>query len=287
MYNTLMSKTPKLAIFDIDGTIAVKGEIPPVILEGFHHLHDLGCVTTVSTGRGYVRLKELLGDLFDTIISPEAPVIIEHGTKIVHRDGKLIFGEFFSEHEIDHVADFTRANIGLFKLAWFNPLDITQKVQVWCADERDVAEETAKRGHYADVFSSSIGDLEERLLAQRLTNVTLRLKDYVKVENLKLAFTRTETFVIFQDGNMEFVKANTNKGLAVLYAAKKLRLKAQDVLVAGNAINDIEMLDLGVGTAILVGQGKVRATILAYLSSPQEIITVDTPEDLGKYLIAL
>jgi len=281
----VMSQEPKLALFDVDGTIADKGHIPQSVVDGIKHLHHKGYITTVSTGRGYIRLKEMLGDLFETIISSEALIVIEHGTKIVDRHGKVIFGEFFNDREIDHVVDFTRANINLFKLAWFNPVDVTEKVQVWCVDEKDVQEETEKRGHYANVFTCSVGELEDLLLKQRLTNVTLRLKDYVKVENLKLAFTRTDTNVIFQDSNMEFVKNNTNKGLAVEYMAKHLGVIKEDMLIAGNAINDVEMLDVGAGISLLVSQGEDRSTILSYLSEPESIITVDTPHDLGLYLL--
>ena len=279
-----MASTPKLAIFDVDGTIAAHGVVPPSVIAGIKHLRSKGCITTVSTGRGYIRLKEMLGNGFDTIVSSEALLILEHGTKITNRDGRVEFGEFFSDREIDHVIDFTRANIGLFKLVWFNPEDVSEKVQVCCLDERDLDEEIKKRGHYANVFSSSLGELEELLLKQHLTNVTLRLKDYVKVENLKLAFTRTDTNVIFQDGNMEFIKSNINKGLAVDWVAKHLKVRSDQILTAGNAINDIEMLDAGSGITILVSTGEERATILSYLSNRNEIITVDTPEQLGAYL---
>jgi len=242
-----MSIKTKLALFDIDGTIAEKGIVPKSVIEGIEHLHKKGYITTVSTGRGYTRLKEALGEAFDTVISPEALIIVEHGTKIVDREGKIHFGEYFNDREIDHITDFTRSNIDLFRLAWFNPSDVSRKVQVWVADERHVQEETEKRGHYADVFTSSIGELEERLLNEKLTNVTLRLKDFIKVENLKLAFTRTDTNVIFQDSNMEFVKNNTNKGLAVDYVARHLKIPKDNLLIAGNAINDVEMLDIGAG----------------------------------------
>lgn len=278
---------PKLAIFDIDGTIAVHGEIPASVIEGIKHLHSLGCLTTVSTGRGYIRLKEALGEHFETVVSPEALIIAEHGTKIIDREGGVVFGEFFSEREIDHVVDFTRANIGLFRLVWFNPEDVHRKVQVWCQDESYVDEEVAKRGHYADVFYSSLGELEELLLKERLTNVTLKLKDYIKVENLKLSFTRTDTNVLFQDGNMEFVKSNTNKGLAVRYIADKLKVEPKDILVAGNAINDVEMLDANSGIAVLVSTGDDRQTILSYLSNPEQIVTVDNPSEFGRYLSTL
>src|ERR1700694_1285467 len=104
-----MDHVPRLAVFDVDGTIAVEGEVPKEVIKGIQHLQKLGCITTISTGRGYTVLKLLLGDLFETLISPEALLIVQHGTKIVTRSGELIFGEFFSESEIEHIVDFTRA----------------------------------------------------------------------------------------------------------------------------------------------------------------------------------
>jgi len=282
-----MSIKTKLALFDIDGTIAEKGIVPKSVIEGIEHLHKKGYITTVSTGRGYTRLKEALGEAFDTVISPEALIIVEHGTKIVDREGKIHFGEYFNDREIDHITDFTRSNIDLFRLAWFNPSDVSRKVQVWVADERHVQEETEKRGHYADVFTSSIGELEERLLNEKLTNVTLRLKDFIKVENLKLAFTRTDTNVIFQDSNMEFVKNNTNKGIAVNYVSRHLKVPKESLLIAGNAINDVEMLDIGAGIVVLVGPEKTRSEILPYLSQPESVHTVDSPLEFGRFLKTL
>ena len=52
-----------IAAFDIDGTIAEKGVVPKSVIEGIEHLHKKGYITTVSTGRGYTRLKEALGKL--------------------------------------------------------------------------------------------------------------------------------------------------------------------------------------------------------------------------------
>src|ERR1035438_4052327 len=104
-----MSDFPKLALFDVDGTIAENSFVSPKVIEGLRHLRSKGCITTISTGRGYIRLKEMLGDNFDEIISPEALIILEHGTKIVTKQGSVIFGEYFSPREIDHVVDFARA----------------------------------------------------------------------------------------------------------------------------------------------------------------------------------
>jgi len=282
-----MNVKPKLAIFDVDGTIADRGNIPPEIVSGIKHLHSLGCITTVSTGRGFIRLKETLGEDFDTIISPEALLILEHGTKIVDRSGETVFGEFFSKSEIEHIIDFARANIELFKLVWYNPLDVSRKVEVCCLDEKDIDAEIKKRSHYARVFVSSLGELKELMLKEKLTNVTLKLKDYVKVENLKLAFTRTDTNVIFQDGNMEFIKNNINKGLSVRNVARQLHIEPEQMLIAGNAINDVEMLDAGSGLTILVGDKTTRDVILSYLSNPSQVVAVQTPAALGEFLAKL
>ena len=172
-------------------------------------------------------------------------------------------------------------------MAWYNPIDVSRKVQVWCVDERHVQEETEKRGHYAEATTSSIGEFEERLLKEKLTNVTLRLKDFIKVENLKLAFTRTDTNIIFQDSNMEFVKNNTNKGLAVDYVARHLKIPKDNLLIVDNAINDVEMLDIGAGIVVLVGPPETRAAILPYLSQTENVYTVDSPLEFGHFLKTL
>lgn len=279
-----MIKIPRLAVFDVDGTIAQNGKISPSIIDGMNNLHSKGCLTTISTGRGYIRLKEALGEHFNKIISPDALLILEHGTKIVKSNGEIVFGEFFNEREINHVIDFTRSNMDLYKLLWFNPINVNEKVQVWCSDEKDLEFECNKRGHYADVFTCSIGELEEILLKHKLTNITLKLKDYVKVENLKLSFTRTDTNVIFQDGNMEFIKNNINKGLALEYVANKLNVLNEDLLVAGNAINDVEMLDIESGITLIIGPQEIRSTIISYLSKKDKLYELDSTSDLGDFL---
>ena len=56
-----MPNPQKLAIFDIDGTIALKSSVSEAVVEGMRHLRSLGFLTTFSTGRGYVRAKAVLG----------------------------------------------------------------------------------------------------------------------------------------------------------------------------------------------------------------------------------
>ena len=279
-----MQKINKLAIFDIDGTLRIDGVVPENVVVGLKHIQQIGYNTTVSTGRGYIRAKEALGENFNVAISSDALIILEHGTKITDRDGKILFANYFQQNEIEHIVDFTKANEEIVKLLWFNPPDVSKKVQVWVLDPKHLPEEVAKRGHYADVFTCSYDQLKERLLAQPLSNATAKLKEYIKVNNLKLHFTRSEINTLFQDGNMEFVRNIANKAEAVNYIEKYFNIQTEDILIAGNAINDVEMLNLEAGKRILVGNSETLKTVLGYISKPEKTITVGDPEELGLYL---
>lgn len=280
----LMPKINKLAIFDIDGTLRINGTIPESVISGLEHIQQNGYITTVSTGRGYIRAKEVLGGNFDAVISPNALLILEHGTKITDRNGKIVFTQYLLDNEIEHIVDFTKANIEIVKLLWFNPPDPTQKVQVWVYDQKYLKEETDKRDHYADVFSCSFEELKTKLLAQPLSNVTTKLKEYIKVNNLKLHFTRSAINTLFQDGNMEFVSNKANKSKAIHFIENNFKITTEKLLIAGNAINDIEMLNLAAGQRILVGNKETLSTVLGYLIKPNETVTVENPEELGLYL---
>ncbi|MES2007193.1 MAG: HAD family hydrolase [Patescibacteria group bacterium] len=274
----------KLAIFDIDGTIAVKGVLPESVVEGLRHIQELGFTTTVSTGRGYFRAKEALGKHFDTVIEPDSLMIVEHGTKIVDAKGNVVKADYFKENELDHIVDFTRANSHITRLLWFSSPDPKKKIQVWCQDEAEIAEETKKRGYYADVFHSTYEELRKRLSLEPVSNVSVKLKDYVVVENLKLRFTRSDIDTIFQDKMMEFVGNLADKAKAVEYLAQHYRASVGDTLVAGNAINDVDMLNLAAGKRILVGENENLGGIFQHLTNPEQVIQVSSPEELGHYL---
>ena len=280
----MATKHHKLAIFDIDGTIATAGEIPEEVVAGITHLQSLGFTTTISTGRGYVRIRELFGPLFEKLISPDALIVMEHGTKIVHRDGEIEFAEYLAPDDIEYVIDFIRVNIEIIKIVWFNSADSSAPVQVWVYDPRDLAQEVEQRGHYAEVVHGSLGRLRELLLARPLSNVTARLRDHVKVQNLKLALSHAPMSLVFLDGNMEFIRNNANKGLAVLYLLNKYGLRADDLMVAGNAINDVEMLDIGAAHRIVVGEAENRQPVLARLSDTENVVLVDSPREFGLWM---
>ena len=279
-----MPRLPKLAIFDIDGTIAQRGIVDSEALAGIQHLQDTGCITTVSTGRGYQSLRSVFGANYQKVITKNALIVVEHGTKIVNRDGFVEFGAYFSESEKEHTIDFARANIGIISWAMVTSDEPNERNIVICFDVHKVQELNEKYSDYMNVSAGSIGEFRTVVMSQPITTIKFALHRFVTVENLKLTLTKTDISIIFQDGYMEFVKNNVNKGLAVSYIANKFGITMDSVLVAGNAINDVEMLDIGAGTAVLVGPDAEREAIRSYLSMPETLTQVKSPSDLGKYL---
>ena len=278
---------PQMAVFDIDGTITAPHStvLSKEVIDGFAHLQAKGVITTISTGRPYVRLKEVLGKHFDQIINDDALLSVEHGAKIVDKSGKVVVQSAFTGADIEKLVEFTSLNLDMVMFLAYNPSDINKMTQIWCPEPADLPAVTEKRKWYADVYSGSLMDVKERLHSEPVSNVTLKLKDYIHVENLKLEFTGGSIKAIFQDGQLEFLKSKVTKARAITYMYKHFGIYEKHLLVAGNAINDVDMLNMEAGHRILIGpDSKERHTIMGYLYDQDNIIFLDTPEALGLYL---
>lgn len=278
---------PQLAVFDIDGTITRPNHtsIPEVVVGGFTNLREKGIITTVCTGRPYVRVKEALGKNFDKIIDDKALLSVEHGSKIVDKWGNLVVQSAFDVPDIDKLIEFTGLNIDMVKFLAYNPADLSRKTQIWCPEPSDIEETEKARSWYADVFRGNLEDVKERLYNEPVGNVTLKLKDFIHVENLKIEFTGGSIKAVFQDGSLDYMKSKVNKARAIKYMCKHHGIYEQHLLVAGNAINDVDMLNMEAGYRILVGpDGPEKHTILGYLYAQDRIKFLESPEDLGKFL---
>lgn len=288
--NTSVLTIPQMAVFDIDGTITTPHSlsIPKEVLDGFAHLCHRGVITTVCTGRPYVRMKKALGDAFEKIIDDQALISVEHGAKIVDKRGKVVVESEFSDDDIDKLIEFTSLNIDMVQFLAYNPSDLSRKTQIWCPEPSDAEETRKTRGWYADVFEGSLIDVKEHLYGEPISNVTLKLKNFIHVENLKIEFTGGSIRAVFQDGALEYLKSKVNKARAITYMRKHFGIYERNILVAGNAINDVDMLNMEADHRILVGpDSKARETILGYLYGKEHVIFVDTPLELGQYLQTL
>lgn len=281
---------PQLAVFDIDGTLTEPHNttIFQEVIDGLRHLHSKGVITTVCTGRPFVRMREALGEHYETIISDNAMIPVEHGAKIVDKYGRVIVESAFDNDDIEKFIEFTGLNLDLVYFLAFNPGDVSRKTQIWCPDPGEIESIREKRGWYADIFEGSLLDVKERLYSQPISNVTIKMHSHIRVENLKLEFTGGSIKSVFQDGQIEYMKSKVNKARAIHYVRKHFGVLEGHILVAGNAINDVDMLNMEAGHRILVGkEGPERDTVTGYLYGHDYIKFLDTPQDLGHYLQSL
>lgn len=282
-----MDRVNKLAIFDIDGTIAVQGKILPSVIMGLKHIQSLGFLTTVSTGRAYRRVRDALGEDFEDVISSEALIIVEHGTKIVHRDGRVVQADYFGAIEVDHFVDFIRANEDMIRFIVFATPEPEQPHQLWVKKGENIEAIRQERSRYADVFCCSYEELKERMHTYQISHFQAKLQDFIVVENLKLHFTRSSMDVVFMDGYMQFIGNVSDKAKAITYLEQFHETAVKNMLIAGNGINDVDMLNLEAGRRILVGTDEQAGNVIGHLKSFEEVIRVNSPEDLGAYLQTL
>lgn len=278
---------PEMAVFDIDGTITSVGasDIPWEVLDGFRHLRERGILTTISTGRPYVRMREALGEHFDDIIDDKALISVEHGAKIVDKWGKVVVESELTNRDIDKLIEFTGLNLDMVDFMAYNPANIEEKTQIWTPEPNDIDRLREQRDWYAEVHGGSLIDARQRLYSEPVSNVTLKLKPHIHVENLMIVFTGGSIKAVFQDSSLEYMKAKVSKARAIKYMCNYFGVYEHHLLVAGNAINDVDMLNLGAGHRILVGpEGPARESVMGYLESHEYIIFMNSPEDLGRYL---
>lgn len=83
---------------------------------------------------------------------------------------------------------------------------------------------------------------------------------------------------------MQFVGSFTDKAKAVLYLEKFHDVKVADMLIAGNGINDVDMLNLPAARRVLVGSDILAKSVFGHLNSQETVIRTESPETLGDYL---
>src|SRR5690606_8265097 len=211
-------RKPEMAVFDIDGTIKRPGEpVPQEVINGFRHLRERKVITTISTGRPYVRMKEALGEYFDEVIADDALISVEHGAKIVDKHGNVIVQSELSNKDIDKLIEFTGLNLDMVDQLQWNPANLERKTRIWTPEPMDINAIREKRGWYADVFGGSLIEVKAMLYEESVSNVTLRLRSHIHVENLKLNFTGGSIKAIFQDGLLEYMKSKVTKARAIKY----------------------------------------------------------------------
>lgn len=267
-----------LFIFDIDGTLTDEnGKIPNQIIESIAHLWKIGFETTVITGRGYLRVLEVLGDQLHNIIGPETQLIgLEQGGRVCTSDGKKnIMYQSFSEGEIHAIINsISTPNIDF---VGFFPEKINERSFIWTNDINKLGDLNRRFAHNANIVSSSVKELPTLLVNANPCMVTIKSfrSDYFKLMDKELNF---------YDGGktINILPKNTDKSLALNHILTSKSPK--HVGIAVDDMNDLPILNYpNLDLRIVVGN-KISKNNIFY---PKESVFLDSPLAMSNYLLSI
>lgn len=264
----------RLGLFDVDGTIRSRGKISPEIERGFRNLWETEQVsTTVVTGRGYVRLREILGNKWQNIISAGLPVALENAGRITTQTGENIRYYPLSTNEIVSTLQIiNRSPSEVLFVAHFPEL-VEQKPVIWTPDSKEAEKFNAQYGHFADITTSPLSDLEKRIRGDNPCMIMVKPRS----PEFKSEFKNANA--VFNEGEINIMTIGVHKGKGVEDISSIADVPLINCMIAGNDDNDISMFYLPIGVKIVVGD-----RLKDRLVSEKNIAFIPTPEELGNYL---
>lgn len=267
-----MIKETRLGVFDIDGTISTDEIIPSEVLKGFEEMWHSGVTTTVMTGKRYVRVRESLGANFGRIISPNAPVAVENAGRITDHDGtnNLYFFPLAKEEIITALLALREQEV---RLVMYSPEDTRRKPLLWVPPQEKVDEMASRFGHYAEIIVGTKTDLEKRMQQDKPCMITFNPYDISFIN--ELLSQKLNAFA--NEGLIAINAEKAGKGSGVNALGEHFGYNPEEIMVAGNGLNDLPMLNLAGINRIVVG-----SDITGFVTTPYT--QVDNPRELGTWL---
>jgi len=267
----------KLALFDLDGTIRTKEDgVPIEVKSGITHLWQDDVTTTVMTGRGYARLREMLKSSYNDVISqsPITPLGLETGARIADRNGKKNLKYYpLPVSEIQQTLETIVQNTSDVKLLAYYPERIDRRAVLWTpnSDKAQLLQE--KYGHFADINTDTPSALEKLMFEDKPCMIAIQ----PETSGLLEAFPKGLNAVT-NEGFINVNPVGIGKDTGTKDIAEILGVELSQVMVAGNDQNDVPFMNSGAGRKLWVGE-----RVAGVLTIP-DIIEVASPQELGTYL---
>lgn len=220
----------KVLFFDIDGTLAINGQITQSSLKALKELKEKGDLTFICTGRAPYYAEKLFGDLVSGIISCNG--------RYISYEGKKIFGKAFTQEEINNIKNKLESIHcgGLFISDVFScPFNMDDKMYI------DVQEEYGKDRIIDQVDSYYTCDFFYHDLDQREQLINIFKDEFIINDHGGHGSTDNSTIYF-------------NKGNAVSYVLDYFNIDKENSYAFGDGYNDQAMIE-NVGTGIAMGNG--------------------------------
>lgn len=258
----------RLGVFDVDGTVRTReGEVPTEVIAGFANIWEAGMTTTLLTGRIYSRVREVLGNTFTSLVSPNAPLGVDNGGRATNREGTANL--FYHPLALDEIQSILQLSTeSEIKLVAYAPYDLTRRAVVWTPNPTLTEVLTQKYGHFADVSSGKASEFETKMRVDAPCMLT------VQPHNPQYAgeFTSMGLNAVGNEGFINVTTAGVDKGSALAgiidyvnsLGDQSQQLNMKHVLFAGNDQNDLPAFSRNIGRRVVVGNELVGILTLPY-----------------------
>lgn len=224
----------KMAVFDIDGTLTVRGdEIPDTALEAIKKLRERGIHCLIATGRERRNMEDIL----------EATGIENY----VACNG----------HYVNYQEEV------LYRYTY--PKEVTDEVRRICQREGHCYGFSNGEG----TFISDLEKLRERFTHPMLDRFKVIQGIEEEIENIIIfAMENIEDFKVLEeeynlvpwgDGMYDVLKRDRSKAVGIEEIRRRLGVKQEEIICFGDGYNDMEMIEYaGMGVAMGNGREELR-----------------------------
>lgn len=263
----------RFGVFDIDGTLKTAQEVPLPVIEGFARLWANDVTTTVMTGRGYLRMREILGQAFSRLISPRTPIGLEGGARIINYEGER--NEYYFPLASDEIQAALRlCTLGETKFLAYYPEDPTHPRPVLWTPTAALAAGYQKYSYFADIVQEPVVKLEARMIKDRPCMLAIAPQNAQYTQRFVEEGLNATLNVV----EINVTPQGVDKASGVRLIADHLDLPLSRTMVAGNGLNDLPMLNIAkLAKRVMVGEALSGMITLPFDQ-------VSNPEGLGYYL---
>lgn len=258
-----------IGVFDINGTIHTdESGISEQVRLGFESLHRQDISTTVITGRGINRAEDLLGEDWQSIVSPGMPISVENGSRLLSPDRTNIRHHPLSKDETDYAIDEVLSAEEKIKYLAYYPRNPLSGAVLRASGLDAVATFTEQHGAPGTYTDEKLAEFAKRLRADKASMII------VGASPEKVEGSFSEANVVANGVEVNILGAGVDKSRGVTDISEATGTPMDEILVAGNDHNDTGMLMLPVGKKLFV-DGVVE------LDFDHSVETFPDPEALG------
>lgn len=283
-----MEKLPSHGSFDIDGTLTHEKQVPAEIITGFKDIQSAGMITTVITGKGRPHAQHLFGQMLKQVISPTTIAGFENSGRITTLGGheNIQYFPLLQEEITAFLLKVPLLDLDFFAYYRENPRD---KSVLWTTGNNDhAAELKSKYEFFANITNDPLTSIAQRMTSDQPCMLAMKPRDPAITADIFQELTGINLNCVRNEGAIDMNHEGINKGHGVLTMRDILdlrlgilpNLQLEQMMVAGNDLNDISMLNLPVGQRVIVGN-----KLDGIIAMPH--VNVSTAIELGQHLSKL